>query len=414
MKNKLLKKGKQNFDWGVISIFLIAGILRFFHLGEQPLFCDEAVHNIAAKYFLSQGLLSLFGHWHHPPFKYYYLRLASYLFGEGLFAFRFFSALAGALSVLALFFLVREVVEEKEIAYLASFLLAIDLLHTSMSRIALEDAVLTFFVLLASLFYYKYIKRPKNLTLFLSSLFFGLSLAIKWQALVLFPAFIAYFILENIKRKERLNWGKLMTVLLSFLIIGFCIYVVTYFPWFQRGYSFFEWLRLQAMMGKSVAYLSLGEYRVGTRVYQPLKWFFFPSYIIFFIEESSGDNIQAVVTLTTYFLWVLTLPSLLVLLWKRKIKPFANYLLLLFIFSFLPLVISSRPIFLYSATAVAPFVCYFVAHFLYFLFHKPKLSLFVVGYLGLILLNVFFFYPVISGMLMGGTYKQVLSFFLPF
>lgn len=408
------EKVENDIDWGILGVIvLLAGILRFFGLADQPLVCDEAVHRVVSGYFVRDGLLSPFGHWHHPPLRYYFLALSSRLFGDSLLSLRFFSAFFGALTVALLFFMVREVTRRNDLSYLAAFFLAFELLHAGMSRLALEDAILTFFVLLAAYFFCLFTNRSKSSFLGLSGIAWGVAMAAKWQAVFLLPAFIFYIGWKSFVQTKRINWVKITAVGLTVLLLGVSVYLLAYLPWFQRGFSVSEWLDLQLAMGKTVAGVQLGDYRVGSTAYQPLKWFLLPSYLTFFVSTAVQNQIQVVIATTSLLIWLLIIPSLVVLIKTKRSAIFDNLLVVLFLFMFGPFVLSPRPIYLYSATIITPFVAYLAAHFLVFLAETPKLKVIAPIYTGLVVLNFLFFYPLIAGIAFkSGLYERVLSLFL--
>lgn len=86
----------------------------------------------------------------HPPLGKWLIGAGMALFGpENSFGWRFSAAVCGTALVLLLFFVAKTLTRSLAFATLASFLLAIDGLGIVMSRIALLDVFLAFFVLLA-------------------------------------------------------------------------------------------------------------------------------------------------------------------------------------------------------------------------------------------------------------------------
>lgn len=89
----------------------------------------------------------------HPPLGKWLIALGMLAFGpETGWGWRFTTALAGTASVLVLMLIARRMTGSTTVAVLAGFFLAIDGLSIAMSRLALLDGTLTFFVLLAVLF----------------------------------------------------------------------------------------------------------------------------------------------------------------------------------------------------------------------------------------------------------------------
>lgn len=89
----------------------------------------------------------------HPPLGKWIIALGMALLGPGSsYGWRLTTALLGSLSVLVVYLIARELSRSVVVASIAGGLLAIDGLSIVMSRIALLDGILTFFVLLGFLF----------------------------------------------------------------------------------------------------------------------------------------------------------------------------------------------------------------------------------------------------------------------
>jgi predicted membrane-bound dolichyl-phosphate-mannose-protein mannosyltransferase len=99
----------------------------------------------------------------HPPLGKYLIGAGMWLFGpDNSFGWRFATALFGTALVLLLFLVARSLTNSTVFATVASFLLAIDGLGIVMSRVALLDTFLAFFVLLA--FWFVILDRAKAST----------------------------------------------------------------------------------------------------------------------------------------------------------------------------------------------------------------------------------------------------------
>jgi len=89
----------------------------------------------------------------HPPLGKWIIALGMALAGPGSsFGWRFTTAILGTLTVLLVYLIARRLLGSRTLATMASGLLAIDGLGIVMSRIALLDGILTFFILLGFLF----------------------------------------------------------------------------------------------------------------------------------------------------------------------------------------------------------------------------------------------------------------------
>ncbi|MER5752279.1 phospholipid carrier-dependent glycosyltransferase [Streptomyces sp. NPDC002088] len=156
---------------GPLLVTLMAGVLRFWNLGSpKAVIFDETYYAKDAWALVHRGfevnwdknandvILSSGGHVTipsdaayvvHPPVGKYVIGLGELIFGFDPFGWRFMTALLGTLSVLLLCRIGRRIFRSTFLGCLAGALMAVDGLHFVMSRTALLDGVLMFFLLAA-------------------------------------------------------------------------------------------------------------------------------------------------------------------------------------------------------------------------------------------------------------------------
>ncbi|UUN27348.1 phospholipid carrier-dependent glycosyltransferase [Streptomyces sp. FIT100] len=156
---------------GPLLVALVAGVLRFWQLGSpKAVIFDETYYAKDAWALINQGYEGSWpkdvdksilanpdavpvptdpGYVVHPPVGKWIIGLGEQLFGFTPFGWRFMVALLGTLSVLMLCRIGRRLFRSTFLGCLAGALLAVDGLHFVMSRTALLDLVLMFFVLAA-------------------------------------------------------------------------------------------------------------------------------------------------------------------------------------------------------------------------------------------------------------------------
>jgi dolichyl-phosphate-mannose--protein O-mannosyl transferase len=156
---------------GPLLVTLLAGVLRFWNLGSpKAVIFDETYYAKDAWALVHRGfevnwdknandlVLSSGGNVPiptdaayvvHPPVGKYVIGLGELVFGFDPFGWRFMTALLGTLSVLMVCRVGRRLFRSTFLGCLAGALLAVDGLHFVMSRTALLDGVLMFFVLAA-------------------------------------------------------------------------------------------------------------------------------------------------------------------------------------------------------------------------------------------------------------------------
>ena len=120
-----------------------------------------------------------------PAFYVYLIIPLIYIFDLSVFAVRLPSAIFGILTILAVFFLVKELFKRDYVALLTSFVLAISPWHIQFSRVAFESNVGASLNVFAILFFLKSFKKPWLLVL--SALAMGLSMHVYQSEKVFVP-----------------------------------------------------------------------------------------------------------------------------------------------------------------------------------------------------------------------------------
>ncbi|MFE0652880.1 dolichyl-phosphate-mannose--protein mannosyltransferase [Streptomyces sp. NPDC059534] len=156
---------------GPLLVTAVAGLLRFWNLGKpHAVIFDETYYAKDSWALINQGYEGAWpkdidktiltdpgavlvptdpGYVVHPPMGKWMIGVGEKLFGFEPFGWRFMVALLGTLSVLMLCRIGRRLFRSTFLGCLAGLLLAVDGLHFVMSRTALLDQVLMFFVLAA-------------------------------------------------------------------------------------------------------------------------------------------------------------------------------------------------------------------------------------------------------------------------
>lgn len=209
----------------IFLVFVIAFFLRFYQLGDIPagFLNDEANAGYDAYSILLTGkdqwgtFLPInnfigFGDF-QPPVNRYSMVIPIFLFGLNEFSVRFVSALAGVLSVIALYFLTKKLVDKKA-AIFSSLFLAIMPWSVGLNRIAHESNIAILFLIIA-LFFGVFKKNSKDL--FLSAFFIALTMY-TYSAYILYaPLVLAAILFINYKRED--GFKSLIKLLIFFLII---------------------------------------------------------------------------------------------------------------------------------------------------------------------------------------------------
>jgi mannosyltransferase len=186
------KKG----EYIVLSAIVLLGLLlRFFDLGKESLWLDEAVsYLISNQTSIGNVWTSAFND-HHPPLHFITL-WAVRLFGSNEFWLRFPSACAGIATIIVIFFLAREIANQK-VGLISALLLAVSPFHIYYSQ---EARMYAFAVLFVAISYYAFFKASKSHQWYDWTLF-GVACAAAFYShfytgFVTITLFIGYFIIR--------------------------------------------------------------------------------------------------------------------------------------------------------------------------------------------------------------------------
>lgn len=199
-------------------------MLRFWNLGTpDSLVFDEVYYVDGARDYLAGGVEVTNGAAEfvvHPPLGKWLIALGIALFGDTSTGWRIASAVIGTLSIALIYLVAKRLFNSDYLALVAAGLMTIDGLHLVMSRTALLDIFLMFFLLAAflALLYEKHLA---------TAIFLALALATKWSAVYFIIAIGIYLAITN--------WRKLSYYLPTIPII----YLISWTGWFasDQGWS---------------------------------------------------------------------------------------------------------------------------------------------------------------------------------
>lgn len=218
----------------LILIVLFGFFIRMYKLTQRPgaLYIDEVSIGYNAYSIITTGrdehgvsfplFFKAFGEYKLPVYI-YLVAISELLLGPTDFAVRLPSVILGTLTILLMYFLVRELlynVPNRTIArltpYLSSFLLAISAWHFQFSRPGFEaNAALMFEVLGLTLFFLA-ARKSSALWLLLSLLSFTLTLYSYTSSRLVIPVIVFVLFILYFKKFTFIQWVKVITV--SFLV----------------------------------------------------------------------------------------------------------------------------------------------------------------------------------------------------
>ena len=382
----------------LIGIILTAAYLRFFNLGSpKELVFDEVYYVNGAQDYLRDGVETAAGKAEfvvHPPIGKWMIALGIKIFGDDPFGWRFSAALVGTLSILLIFLVARRLFHSYFLALLAAALTAIDGLHIVMSRTALLDIFLMFFILLGFLL----VLYERNI---LAALAFGLALGTKWSALYFIAAILIYLVITG----KRVPY--------SYLIIIPITYIASWFGWFlsDKGWSrnfssnpIISWLHYhREMLNFHTGLTTEHSYQAN-----PWNWLILgrPTSFFYSTPKSCGQSncSQEILAMGTPLIWWSGVFALAItlgyFLYRREkvallilIGVAANYLPWFFF--------QKRTMFYFYSIAFQPFLILSIVYVVAKAFEKPEKWRANRGYFylwsGLVILSFIYFLPLFIG-----------------
>jgi 4-amino-4-deoxy-L-arabinose transferase-like glycosyltransferase len=360
------------------SVTLLALFLNGFQLARQPVSGDDFDVAISAINYMESGQLGP-TMWNHPCLRnilvYWFLRM----FGTGVLGAKGVSLVLGTLCTPLIGLVAKRMFKDNRIALIAAFLWACDALVIDFSRQGINDIYLAFFPMAAIYLAYRFRESGNQGWLIGSGISFGLGLASKWSAL--FPMLVTFTMIavaihREIEVSARDRLARYFHTAVMLLLVPFFVYLFTFLPWFGRGYSLVEWTALQrSMFLETSQHVGYHPKQWDDRDNRAYKWFVTPSVFVDpFMNmdkfEEVGDESRSVDRGVTVVLgyanplvWLLVLPAIVFAIRRglRERDEGALYLAGLFLLSYLPLVISQRPIWMNTALSVLPYAIMSVA-----------------------------------------------------
>ena len=386
---------------GFAGVLAFAALTRFINLGRPgELVFDEVYYVDGARDFLASGVELDKGAAEfivHPPVGKWAIALGIQIFGDTPFGWRFSAALVGLLSVALIFVITRKLFHSYFLSLTAALLISFDGLHLVMSRTALLDIFLSFFILLA--FYLLITDR-----LWLAGIVMGLALGTKWSALYVLAALGLYLLIRD---------RKFLVTPIQFGVVPLFIYLSSWTGWFfsNNGWSkdhsanpLISWLHYhREMLNFHTGLTTEHSYEASA-----WNWLILGRPTSFFYESPKGcgsDSCsQEVLAIGTPFLWWFGLISIFVaigyFIYRRERS--AGLILMFLLASYLPwLAFPERTTFFFYSIAFEPFLILAIIYVISKALEKPELQSerkkYVVAGVALIALCFAYFFPLFVG-----------------
>ena len=343
----------------------------------------------------------------HPPLGKWLIGIGIKIFGNNEFGWRISAAVIGTLSVLLIYFITKELFNSIFLSNIAAALMALDGLALVMSRVALLDIFLMFFILLA--FYF----LVKNY-LWLSGIAIGLAAATKWSAIFLIPFFILltlnYLQIEPIKLLKRAA---------QFIFLPSLIYLISWSGWIftsggwdrQSGSNIFT-----SLWKYHIAILDFHRSLAETHSYaaNPWSWLILGRPTSFFYETPTGCGVsscsQEILAIGTPILWWAGIFAIALTFgfFVANRDRISTLILAGIAGTYLPwFLIQSRTTFYFYAISILPFLILALIYTFNWVLKYDDYRKQIIAFLVVVAINFIYFLPVLLGIEI--PYSQWLS-----
>ena len=362
--------------------------------------------------------------WVHPPLGKLIMAIPILIFGMSTFSYRLMGVIAGILMIPVIYIMAKRIFKKTKWATLAGILMTFDCFHFAQTRMGTVDGFLVLFIMLSALFMYQYIdldkdaklsKKLKNL--FLSGLFIGLSISVKWTGLyaglALALVFFGHLIYKRVVKKEKDK--DIIKVILScfvfFGLIPIIIYVLGYIL-FPTVYNY----EVNSISGIINQIKDMYSYHSGLSETHDFSsyWYTWPIMykpVWYYVGYIGGNIKSTIVGIGNPIIWwcgaLASIFVLIMALLKRK-KEYL-FILLFIACTWLPYLFIGRDMFMYHYFPTLPFVMLAIVAFIRWLTHKIKSNMIYILYIIAVIFFFLVFYPVISGMLTTSDYINSLK-----
>jgi 4-amino-4-deoxy-L-arabinose transferase-like glycosyltransferase len=236
--------------WGLVAAVLLS---FFWQLGTVPLYdLDEGAFTEATREMLSSGNYITPHKDGEPrydkPVLIYWLQAASVkVLGLNELALRLPSAIAATAWLLALWFFVREHLDQPT-ATVAALVMALCLQVSLIAKAATADAVLNLFLALTFFDIYRWYLRPRRATLLRVYLWMALGFLTKGPVAIVFPLLVSLLFFLSLRSFHA--WWRA-----ALYPPGWLVFLAVAAPWFvaiyiDNGWGFFESFFLRHNLGR--------------------------------------------------------------------------------------------------------------------------------------------------------------------
>jgi len=342
----------------------------------------------------------------HPPLGKWLIGIGIKLFGNNEFGWRISAAVCGTAAILLIYLIALQLFKSIFLASLAATFMALDGLNLVMSRLALLDIFLMFFILLAT--YFLIIKNY-----WLCGVAIGAAAGVKWSGAYLIPVF--FIISINFARGEFIK--QLPRRMIQLIITPIFAYLTTWFGWFigKNGWDR-NWAASQNNSLVPDIFRNYWHYHSEILNFHtgledkhayaanPWNWLILGRPTSFYYQSSQSCGASScakeILAIGTPLLWWAATIALATTVgfWFKRRDQISNLILSGVVVTYLPwFFFQNRTMFFFYAVTITPFLIlslvYLISKFLQSGVKREFIYLFII----VIFLNFIYFLPIFTG-----------------
>lgn len=350
--------------------------------------------------------------WTHPPLGKLIQAIPIYITGNmAPFTYRFMGCLAGILLIGVMYLFGTLLFKKRIYGIYSALIMMLDTFRFAHTRMGTVDSHLVLFITLSIFMMYCFINNSKIRYLFLSGLFFALSISVKWTGLYSgFALAIIYF--YYLFKNKKIGTDYIIYGFLFFFFMPIFIYCSIYLKFNNNLYktnSFENIIKVNREMYKYHSKLK------DTHPFSS-KWYSWPIsykpvwYHQLDLDNSYQETISGVGNIVIWYTSILgVIYLILISILKRDKK--AMFLLLIIGSLWLPYIFINRIMYLYHFFPVLPF--FFLASIYFVKELEDRCNFKKIFTIYLLLSTLFFiiYYPVVSGVKIDKKYTKSLEIY---
>ena len=334
----------------------------------------------------------------HPPLGKWLIGLGIKAFGDNEFGWRISAALVGSASVLLIFMITKSLFNSLFLSNTAAALMSLDGLHLVMSRVALLDIFLMFFILFAF-----YLILQNNL--WLSGVVIGVAGATKWSAFFLIPLLILLTI-----NFSKFHWSTLVRRIGQYILTPLGIYFISWSGWIfnSKGWGRDSGSNLfSSLWNYHREIITFHRELTETHAYaaNPWSWLVLGRPTSFYYQTPTNCGAsscsQEILAIGTPMLWWVGFFAIAITFGFFMSKPdrISAFVLAGIAGTYLPwFFIQDRTTFYFYSISILPFLILSVINLMNWALNKGLDRKYLHGYLVLVGVNFIYFLPILVGL----------------